>query len=281
MTQSSSGSRPTNAELVAYIDGELSAERKASIDSWINNDRELQVKLLALVRGERLYREAFELILANAPQKRLAQMLAALPEYGANTTGQKKSPLFYPTPPQRRPRVLGLVAGLLLFLVGAAADRFLPELLEAVGINIDQESDEDWRKTVAESISLYTPETVAFAQNDPSLIERELAAVGSKLQLPLTLDRVSLPDLSLRRSQLLDYDEKSLGQLIYLGQQGRIVALCVYADGQSDAAQKTEQRSGMNVVYWSSRDHAFMLVGRTTVSELQRLANQISRQLAL
>ena len=178
-----------------------------------------------------------------------------------------------------RPRVIGLAAGLLLFLAGAAADRFLPDLLEAVGFNIEQESDEDWRQTVAESISLYTPETIAFAPNEPSLIERELAAVGSKLHLPLTLDRVSLPDLALKRSQLLDYDEKPLGQIIYLGQQ--IVALCVYADGQPDTIQRTEQRAGMNIVYWSSGGHAFMLVGRTPVPELQRFANQIFHQLGL
>jgi anti-sigma factor RsiW len=279
MAESPFGNRPTDDELVAYLDGELSAERRASIDSWINNDRELQVRLLGWVRGQRLYREAFELLLAKAPQKRLAQMLAALPQYRANTTGEKKRPFSIAGQSVWRPRVIGLAAGLLSFLAGVAADRFLPDLLEAVGFNFEQESDEDWRQTVAESISLYTPETIAFAPNEPSLIERELAAVGSKLHLPLTLDRVSLPDLALKRSQLLDYDEKPLGQIIYLGQQ--IVALCVYANGQPDTLQRTEQRAGMNIVYWSTGGHAFMLVGRVPVPELQRFANQIFHQLGL
>jgi anti-sigma factor RsiW len=278
MIQSSSGNRPTHTELVAYLDGELSAERKASVDSWTNNDRELQASLVLLVRGEKLYREAFELLLAKAPQARLAQMLGALPEYRA-TTVEKKWPSPHPGHWTWRPRLIGLV-GLLLFLTGAAADRFFPHLLDAVGISIEQESDEDWRRTVAESISLYTPETVAFAQDDPKLMERELAAVGSKLHFSLTLDRVSLPDLALKRSQLLEYDEKPLGQIVYVGQQG-IVVLCVYADDQSDSTQKTEQRAGMNIVHWSSRGRAFMLLGRTEVPDLQRLANLVSRQLAL
>ena len=190
-------------------------------------------------------------------------MLGAQPEYRA-TTVEKKRPSPHPGHWTRWPRLIGLVAGLLLFLAGAAADRFFPDLLDAVGISIQQESDEDWRHTVAESISLYTPETVAFAQDDPKLMERELAAIGSKLHFSLTLDRVSLPGLALKRSQLLEYDEKPLGQIVYVGQQG-IVALCVYADGQSDTTQKTEQRAGMNIVHWSSRGRAFMLLGRTEV----------------
>jgi anti-sigma factor RsiW len=282
MTRSSSDKRPTDAELVAYLDGELTADRRAAIASSIAEDRELQARLALLASGGRPFRQAFEPLLAEAPRAKLADMLAGLPEYRASAVAETGQPLL--RHPWRRiawPRLFALAAGVVLFFAGATVDRFLPQLLEAVGINLEGESEEDWRQAVAEYISLYTPETVASTQDNTSLSERELTAVGTKLGIPLPLDRLSLPGLVLKRSQLLQYDEKPLGQVIYLDPQDGIVALCIYAESHPDTPQSSEQRAGMNVVHWSSRDRAFMLVGRMAISQLQRLANLLSQQLVL
>jgi anti-sigma factor RsiW len=281
MTQSSFDSRPTNAELVAYLDGELTPDRRVLIASWIAQDRELQARLALLASGGRIFRQAFESLLAEAPRAKLADMLAGLPEYRASVAETGQPLLRPPRRPVAWPRLLALAAGVVLFLAGAAADRLVPQLLEAVGFDLEGESEDDWRQTVAEYISLYTPETVAFTQDNASLSERELTAVGTKLGIPLPLDRLSLPGLVLKRSQLLQYDEKPLGQVIYLDPQGGIVALCIYAESHPDTPQSSEQRAGMNIVHWSSGGRSFMLVGRAAMPQLQRLASLLSQQLAV
>jgi len=279
MMEAPPSGRPTDADLCAYLDGELAAEHREWMTSWLARDSELQSRLTLLASAERRFREAFEPLLAESPRAKLQRMLAGLPGYRpvVETRVGEGRPFWARAWPR-----LGLVAaGISLFLAGAVTHRMLPTLRAAVGIEVADESDDDWRQAAAEYLSLYTTETLASIPEDAAPKERELAVVGTRLGITLPLADVSLPGLALKRAQLLQYDGKPLGQIAYLDPRDGALALCIYANDLPDIAQETEQRAGMNIVHWSSRGRAFMLVGHTAMPQLQKFALLLSQRLTL
>jgi hypothetical protein len=179
------------------------------------------------------------------------------------------------------PRLALLAAAVLLFLAGAVVQRMLPALREAIGVGVADEDEDDWRQAAAQYVSLYTPETLISIPDEAAPREVELARVGAKLGIALPLAGVSLPGLMLKRAQLLQYDGKPLGQIAYLDPRDGAMALCIYVDGQPDRAPVSEQRAGLNIVHWSSRGRAFMLVGHLPAPRLQELASLLSQRLTL
>jgi anti-sigma factor RsiW len=281
MMEAPPSGRPTDADLIAFLDGELAAERRDWMSSWLARDNELRARSTLLASGERPFRDAFEPLLAEAPRARLQNMLAGLPGYRpwavVETRVAERRPLWA----RAWPRLALIAAGISLFLAGAVTHRMLPTLREAVGIEIADESEDDWRQAAAEYLSLYTPETLASIPDDAVPREHELAVVGTRLGITLPLAEVSLPGLALKRAQLLQYDGKPIGQIAYLDPRDGAVALCIYANDHPDTAQTTEQRAGMNIVHWSSRGRAFMLVGHTAMPQLQNFALLLSQRLTL
>ncbi len=270
--------RPVDADLVAFLDGELSPGQAQWVEGWLSRDAELRRRraLLALESGA--MKQAFEELLSQAPEARLKQMLQALPEY-RKAAASKRRPSFLVL--RNRPRLALLAAGIALFAAGVFADRFLPEWREIAGIEAANDSEDEWRQAVAEYMSLYTPETIAGISDDASHRERELGAVGAKLGVSLPPSEVSLPGIALKRAQILQYDEKPLGQVAYLDPRDGVIALCIYGDSHREIAPASEQRAGLNIVHWASHGRAFMLVGRKPMPDLRDLASLLSQRLAL
>ncbi len=273
---------PTDAELVAHMDGELAAEKIEWMEGWLARDTELRARYALLARGGRPFREAFDLLLVAAPQAGLEAKLEELP---AQTPARKVLGMGAPPSQGAFPpawRRWGLIAaGVLLFLSGAVVQRELPALREATGIGVGEEAEIEWREAAAEYVSLYTAETLSGIPDDTAPRERELAVVGARLGVALSPSKVSLPGLALKRAQLLQYDGKPLGQIAYLDPKDGALVLCIYVGTDEDKAPATEQRVGLNIVHWSSRGRAFMLIGRMPTPRLQDLASLLSRQLVL
>ncbi|MGH8365456.1 MAG: transcriptional regulator, partial [Pseudomonas sp.] len=91
---------------------------------------------------------------------------------------------------------------------------------------------------------------------------------------------VHLPGAEFRRAQILDYDGVLIGQLTYLDARHGPLALCITAAKKGAVAMATEQRRGMNVVFWSSPSHAFMLIGRNPFEDLQIMARSAEKALS-
>jgi anti-sigma factor RsiW len=271
--------RPTDADLVGFLDGELRTLQARWVASWLARDEELQQRLNLLAQGNGALRGAFGALLAEAPQAKLEAMLHDLPGYRAGVTVRSERGSWR----IRRgwPRLALLAAGLAVFVTGAFVDRLVPEWREAIGIEVAGDSEAEWREAVAQYMSLYTPETLSAIPDDAIPKERELTAVGAKLGIGLPLAEISLPGLALKRAQILQYDGNPLGQIAYLDPRGGVLALCIYADGHKDSGPTTEQRVGLNIVHWASHGRAFMLVGRKAMPELRELANLLSQRLTL
>ncbi len=250
--------QPSDELLVAYLDGELDADEHKLIADQVHADPAIAARLHALQCADLPFKAAFDGVLDQAPTERLHAMLNALP----------------PTEiaPLSRRRFLAVAAG--FALAGVVADRLFMAWPRA-------ESGQGWRASVAEYMALYTPQTLENLSADRASHVAQLRSVGTQLGLPLSPEAVNLPGAEFRRAQLLDYDGVLIGQLTYLDPRHGPLALCITTSKKGSANVATEQRRGMNVVYWANTSHGFMLIGRNPFEALQIMARTVQQTLAV
>lgn len=276
----------TDEMLVAYLDQQLSATRRAQVEQQLADDPALAERLAWLARSSLPFGAAYAGLLARAPVVRLRERLSASPAGPAILARREhdaasSEPITTPHEPakargaasqpnlSRRQLIAAAVACL---AVGAVAGRF------SLLLSTRDESEGNWRDRVAQYMSLYTRESFADMPVTPQQLRRQLQHVGTRLGLVLDPDRVHLPGAELRFARLLSYDRQPIAQIAYLDGVGHPLALCItpaQAGVAVGEATKTETRRGLNVVYWSARGLDFMLIGHGSSPELRGLAEGI------
>jgi anti-sigma factor RsiW len=264
-----------DSQLVAYVDGALSPPEREALDARLASDHTLQARLAEVAAGGRPFAEAYEVLLRNAPQERLT---AAFGRARATFEAARVDKRRLATGRWLRP----LAAAVAIFLAGGVAGLGFAQLLPNT-----QTAGEDaaagpgaWRAVVAEYLTLYTRDTLADMPDDGSLRQAELKSVGDKLALPLSVDKVALDGLALKRSQLFHLEGRPLAQIAYLTPDDGPVAFCVIADSEGNHDLSFEERQGKNIVYWSKGGHAFMLIGKLSRSSLETLAASLAARVA-
>lgn len=259
MTYSNAQSPPSDELLVAYLDDELDREQRQQIDHLLRTEAPVAARLDQLKRGELPFKAAFDSVLDEAPTQRLQAMLDALPPAVA--------------PHRATMSRRGFLATAASFVIaGIAADRLFMNWQSA-------ESDDGWRGSVAEYMVLYTPQTLDNLNDDVASHTAQLSSVGKQLGLPLSPSAVTLPGAEFRRAQILDYEGVLIGQLTYLDARHGPLALCITAAREGTEKLASEQRLGLNVVYWANPTHAFMLIGKNPFEDLEIMARSAQRGL--
>jgi hypothetical protein len=57
------------------------------------------------------------------------------------------------------------------------------------------------------------------------------------------------------------------------------MALCITRSNSGSRHFAQERRHGMNIVYWADREHAWMLIGRNSMADLEDMAKQLRTRL--
>lgn len=254
---------PSDEMLVAFIDGELNAAESADVEAWVARDAGTAERFDLLARSALPYEEAFAPLLNAAPEH-LNAMLASLPSPKASSGLMSRM--------GRR----GFIAAAACLIAGIAIDR--TAVIVEQQINKPSE-DEEWRAVVAQYLELYTPETLSALSSDRATKVAELNTVGGKLGISLTPEAVALPTADFRRAQVLQYDGQPLAQLAYLDPKDGPIALCFIQSDKGSADPRMERRKHMNVVYWSSNAHAFMLIGYADADRLRVAADAVRARL--
>ncbi|MFS2179677.1 anti-sigma factor [Rhizobium pisi] len=254
---------PSDEDLTAFIDGELTAEEAARIEALVSEDEGVAERLDFLARANLPFEQAFAPLLSEAPCEKLERMLAAIP--AQNSTSSASAP-----PIATRRRFLGALAASLV--AGIAIDRAVVGISR--GFSAKDENSE-WRAVVAEYISLYTPETLTGPVPAREVQAAQLASLDEKLGLSLSPEAVSLPGIDFKRAMLLQYDGKPLAQIAYLDPETGPMALCIVMSDAGSKAPDLEKRKGMNVVYWSNATHAFMLIGHAPADRMTAMADGV------
>ncbi|HMN84847.1 MAG TPA: anti-sigma factor [Bauldia sp.] len=247
-----------NAELVAYLDDALAPAERAAVAARLAADPALRARLDRLGAGGLPSTEGFDLLLAAAPDARLSAILAEATAEADATVARRV--------PWRRlaaAAVVLLVAG---GIAGFAASRVLaPPVVEAEAPG--------WRDVVAEYFTLYSNDTLAVIPD--GIGAAELAGVGERLSLALTPEVVALPDLALKRAQLLEFRGMPLAQIAYQSADDGPVAFCIIANGRPDAPIAFEEREGQNIVFWTKGGRGYMIIGRLPRPALEALASTL------
>ena len=252
--------------LTAYLDGELAGAERAELEARLLSEPELKVRLDQLGRGGRAFGPAYDALLAAAPADRLSAMLAELAAKHA-ATGRRSA--------QSRTRMFAaLAAALVIFVVGTAAGNLLPVLWQKPA------EPPGWRQVVAEYQSLTTAETLAAIPDNASHISQELAVIGTKLSLDLSPDKLTLPNVTMKRAQLFSFRDKPLVQVAYLSPADGPIAFCIIANGRPDAAPAFEKREGYNIVFWTKAGRGYMLIGKAPRADLEAFAGNLADRIS-
>jgi anti-sigma factor RsiW len=256
-----------DALLTAYIDGELAADERAELEKRLSADAVLGRRLAALKRGGRDFAGAFDVLLAGAPNERLTAILAQAAEQ------------VHPAAPRRNWRAFAIAASVALFVLGAAAGYLVP-LATGLVQPVQVAQAPNWRQAVAEYMGFMTPDTLAIIADDPAALAGELSAVGEKVSVALSPDRLALPDAALKRASLYDFHGKPLAQLAYLSPAEGAFAFCIIANGKPDQAVAFEEREGFNIVFWNRNGLGYMLIGKAARATLEAFAGDLKAQVS-
>jgi hypothetical protein len=253
--------------LIAYLDNELPLEERTAVESAAKIDADIAARLASLQGHPMDLRDAFALLLLEAPTARLKTILESI-----DATSIGKEPVRNKHAFSRRQLI---AAGVALFATGGLVSQELTPLRHV----LLPEGPGHWHDVVAAYVKLYTPQTLSNIPDDPALRARELAEVGNIIGLKLSPKAVELPGIVLKRSRILEYDTTPLAEINYLDANGSPMALCIVPSSQPAKGLHVEVRHGLNIAFWNDGHHAFMVIGRQSSTSLAQIARSLSGQL--
>lgn len=243
---------PSDEQLVAYLDDELDREQRSQLDSDIADDPLLSLRVQWLSRSNLPYKAAYDELAQQAPLERLQARLDGIPAPE--------------TPGLSRRWFIGAAAATLV-AGGVLADRLF--------LGWQAQQDHSWRELVGDYMALYVPQTLDHLPADEANQRAQLRTVDARLGLSLSPATLKLPGAELKRAQMLEYDGVPIAQITYLDAKHGPMALCVTRSNSGSQPLAHERRHAMNVVYWTEREHAWMLIGHNPASELEGLARHL------
>lgn len=247
---------PTDEQLVAYLDNQLASEQRQRIDAAVAEDPLIGLRLQWLDRSSLPFKSAYDELGRQAPVDRLQAMLDSLPAPAR--------------PPLNRRWFLAAAAGLVVS--GVLADRLF------LGWQASQENH-NWRQLVADYMVLYIPQTLDHLPNDQATQRTQLRTLEASLDLKLVPAQLTLPRAEFKRAQILEYDGVPIAQITYLDPLHGPLALCVTRSSSGDQPIARERRHDMNIVYWADMQHAWMLIGRHSMPDLESMAKALRGRL--
>jgi hypothetical protein len=252
---------PSDETLVAFIDGELEKVEHAEIEALVKDNPAVLERLTALMRSTLPFRSAFEPLLDQAP---IADLRARID----NATNPDQDRLHVS-------RRQFLAAAAACIAVGMTVGGGFHALYQS----LQPDQDPNWRAVVANYMMLYSPETLGNLPRDPSFEQGELARIAETMGLGLSPQSIEIPNVPFKRAQILRFKGKPLAQIAYLDPTDGPLALCFTRSSSGAAPVQTEQRLGLNIVYWSTSTHAFLVIGRGDIKFLQNVAEHFSANL--
>jgi anti-sigma factor RsiW len=267
MRERGSGEISLDAILVAYLDGELEPDAHEKLERLLKSDASVRDRLAMLSRGARPFKRTFDAVLESAPRERLQTQLTA-------SVNKFARPNWF----ARSRRWAMAIAAALLLAIGAGTVGYLLGQSSPNIFDIGN-SEEAWLDAVANQVSLYNRESVASIPVDETTQKTELGRLSEILKLDLSQARVALPGLTLKRVELLQFENRPLAQLLYEGEQG-VVVLCIMPDPDGESQRGAERRADLNTIYWASGDYRFLLVGPGLAETMENLADVVQSRFA-
>ena len=243
----------SEADLHAYLDGELADSQRAYVESQVAADPELAERLAAYSRMNEALRARFDPVLDEPIPERLA------------------------TKPRRRRQWVRYTAAILWFALGGAAGWQMHGLQSRE----DRTAAPGWAKRAAVAHVVYAPEVrhpvEVGADQEPHLV----AWLSKRLGTPLRIPHLNGIGYSLVGGRLLPGEQGPAAQFMYQDAQGQRLTLYVRSNREHnrETAFRFAQDGNVRVFYWIDRGLGLALSGEIEKDELLRVATTVYQQL--
>ncbi|WP_120635002.1 hypothetical protein [Ruegeria sp. EL01] len=227
--------------LKAYLEGSLDETQCRAIEAAVEDDAELERRLMALDPFAPVIHDVFEGLPAQTPQVDLPEATVSVP-LGSG------GPL----------RLLAVAASVAVIAVSATFWATRPAEL-------------GWAQQAALYQSLYVPETISSLDSSPESLDAQFAQAEEQLGRSLNRDALeALPGLDLKRAQILSFKGKPLVQIVFADEQGRPFAFCVIRQGPAAPSKEVKQAvlSGLATAIWAQDGYGYMLLGSDAQTDL-------------
>lgn len=257
----------TDADLHAYIDGELPPDRRAEIETYLTAHPEAAARLQAYEEDKRALRTLFNPLLAQPLPDSLQALVDA------------------PMPPHRhavswlsRWSLQRVAAGLVMAVMGGAVGwtahgRYQQSETYAVRTNLPRQA--------AIAHVVYSPDVrrpvEIGAEQEEQLITWLSKRLGTKVHPP----RLGRLGYELIGGRLLPGTSGPVAQFMYHDVSGQRLTLYVSAEirGNQDTAFRFAQEGPVNVFYWIDGNFGYALSAGLPKGELSRIATAVYDQL--
>lgn len=250
--------------LMAYVDGDLPAERRAEVEAAAAESSEVAARLKAMRASALPYGAAFE-------RQALPPVPPALLERIAELTRVSARP--HPVVARREAVWPRLAAA---FFVGVLCAGGAVKLWSARAPAALASAGTPWIDAVAEYQQLYSRETLAEVVEDRGLTEKIVARLRSTDAMPLRVPDLRAAGLTFKRIQRLNFHDQAVAQIVYLPEHGGPIALCVTRESGPDEAPSAKQVGEMQAVAWRHDRLGYVLLGKGADVDLDALAKRIA-----
>ncbi|MEO1329829.1 MAG: zf-HC2 domain-containing protein [Pseudomonadota bacterium] len=146
-----------------------------------------------------------------------------------------------------------------------------------------------WKMSVAVYHRLFSKETLEAAPLSAAALDTRLERIGAAVDRRLLAASAPPSGFELRQAQLLTFDGRALGQIVFAGADGAPFALCVIerpldapaADPEAPPALETARLLDQSAVSWVDGRHAFLLIGQADDPEMLRIGAIFAQLMSL
>jgi anti-sigma factor RsiW len=249
--------------LMAYVDGDVSAERRAEVEAAVAHSPELAARLASLRASVLPYGAAFGRQLLPPVPLELAKRVAELASVSANSRGALR----------RRTSLAWLAAA---FFAGALLCGGLLRLWPSAAPVSLTASVAPWIEAVSNYHALYSRATVADVTEDRALSEKVIRDVRHIDGMPVRVPDLRDAGLTFKRVQRLSFRNQPVVQIVYLPERGEPVALCVTQDLGANEAPHAQPLGEVKSVAWRHDGLGYVLLGKGSLADLSAWAQQIA-----
>ena len=284
--------RHSDEALVAYLDGELDADERRHVETWLEADPAVGERLAALAQSGELLRGAYADIV-NEPVP--PHLIAAA--RGASETAPPDAEILVlkrpgwaaiPLPARRWQIGLAAAAGLFGVIFGGvgtylgmgilnpanpAAERRLAAAAANAGWLDNAAGYYKLTGSAGDNMLIDVP-----ASNDP---REALQKISDSLPQQLRVPDLKPWGLNFRGARLVVVEGRPAAELVYVTDNKAIgpLTLVIGASKQPDISPTFDRRQDVNLLYWRHQGRAYALVGQTDIGYLWGIANDVAWQL--
>ena len=272
------GNGSSDETLLAYLHDQMSDNDAVAMRDAIAADDELRERADELQRGGEEIAQAFAVMLQDAPEERLAAMLAEIDQPDA-------TPPIPLTPANDSSwsggmRLLAAAVALLIAFGGGVTSSFLftPEPAPPPKTMMMASPAVQLRDAVSHYMALYSKTTLEMMPSNPKMQARGLKAASDALGLSLSKKQVSLKSAKLKGARILTFKDKPLIQIGYLHNGETPLAICITKAKEPAHDLKTETRWRQNMAYWSDDEYVYVVLGKLPQDTINDIAQTFAKR---